>query len=555
MKTLRITLWAVLSLTFSALAYGQIPPIDADEPQVRAYTLPLPLDSRSTIERGKVYPDVLDSMVVDAFRQSEIMDKKMNKKMDKRLRKALKKASMSKILRQSKGSITFVVDEGLPAPKKSFAMKEGRKVAGDIVGKSVPSEALHQVVKSSFDDETLCYMGEDNLFKCMVNAYADHHPLVLSPDVVWLIIAQGFSGYVNAHSEEMRDLFVEHDGKMRLVVAENNDVLGMSGKQGDWEKLLSDFTASVAANTKGDVVEMMTADFTTTGVTERIASQITLMDAVETFFEWWNMAAACGIPSITLTGTPDDWRKVQAKARGLSKYGLVKWSRQLDKVLAEFVRASEGQPDRLFWRSIVKKLRVDELKNFRGCGDNTDITLLDGWFLTFFPDKRTGIPQKEVAWTSSMANEMVSVPFNHVYTNPVTNEDEEVVPMELWAGFVGVEVDSVTQAFTPKIGWLARVADAEAEEVARMEEKNKHSMVFYYSLSKDEPTPPEILSKMSNIHHLDLYYKDEIPVNVPEWMDSLSIGRLSIDGSLTDEEEARLRQRFPNAFIKNRKKK
>ena len=141
----------------------------------------------------------------------------------------------------------------------------------------------------------------------MVNAYADHHPLVLSPDVVWLIIAQNFSNYVNKHSEEMRDLFVEHEGKMKIVVTEGNDVLGKSGTKGDWEKLLSDFTAGVAANTKGDVAEMMTADFTTTGVTERIASQITLMDAVETFFEWWNMSVACGIPSITLTGTPDDW--------------------------------------------------------------------------------------------------------------------------------------------------------------------------------------------------------------------------------------------------------
>ena len=546
MKTLRITLWAVLSLMFSALGHGQIPPIDTDEPQARAYTLPLPLDSPSPLELGKLYPDiVLDSMVMDAFKQSQIMDKKMAK----RLRKAQKKASKGKILKRKKGSITFVVDEGLPAPKKTFEMKDGKAIADEIVGKTVPSAELYRVVKSSFDDESLCYMGEDNFFKCMVNAYADHHPLVLSPDVVWLIIAQNFSNYVNKHSEEMRDLFVEHEGKMKIVVTEDNDVLGKSGTKGDWEKLLSDFTAGVAANTKGDVAEMLTADFTTTGVTERIASQITLMDAVETFFEWWNMTVACGIPSITLTGTPDDWRKVQAKARSLEKYGLEKWSRQLDKVLAEFVKASEGQPDRVFWRSIVKKLRVDELKNTRGCMVS-DVTMLDGWFLTFFPDKWFGVPPEEVAWTSSMENEMVSVPFNQVYTHPVTNEEVEVVPMELWAGFVGVEVDSVTQAFTPKIGWLARVSDPEAEEVARLEEETKYQLL-YYSMSKDQPTPPEILSKMSHIRSLELNYGDEVPVNVPEWMDSLSIERLEIYGSLTEEEEARLRQRFPNADIKN----
>jgi hypothetical protein len=31
--------------------------------------------------------------------------------------------------------------------------------------------------------------------------------------------------------------------------------------------------------------------------------------------------------------------------------------------------------------------------------------------------------------------------------------------MELTAGFVGVEMDSVTGAMTPKIGWMVRLAD------------------------------------------------------------------------------------------------
>ena len=97
------------------------------------------------------------------------------------------------------------------------------------------------------------------------------------------------------------------------------------------------------------------------------------------------------------------------------------------------------------------------------------------------------------------------------------------------------------------------MSDPEAEEVARLEEETKHQLL-YYSMSKDQPTPPEILSKMSHIRSLELNYGDEVPVNVPEWMDSLSIERLEIYGSLTEEEEARLRQRFPNADIKNRKK-
>jgi hypothetical protein len=71
MKTLRITLWAVISLTFPVLSHGQIPPVDSDVPQVKAYKLPLPLDSRPTIERSGVPKIDIDAIVDDAFGQSQ----------------------------------------------------------------------------------------------------------------------------------------------------------------------------------------------------------------------------------------------------------------------------------------------------------------------------------------------------------------------------------------------------------------------------------------------------------------------------------------------------
>ena len=34
-------------------------------------------------------------------------------------------------------------------------------------------------------------------------AFSDHRPLVLSPDILWLLIAQGFANHVNASSVAM----------------------------------------------------------------------------------------------------------------------------------------------------------------------------------------------------------------------------------------------------------------------------------------------------------------------------------------------------------------
>ena len=545
MKKDRIMLLAFVCLAFSTINYGLSQPAVPGQSQVRAYTRPLPLDKSTPMERFDI-----DNIVDEAFSQS--MQEKVPS--DKKSKKQKKN---DKILKRSNSSITFVVDGELPAPKKKLTMhKDGKALADQIVGNTlkIPSK-LRQVVKTSFDKDEFCYMAEDNFYKCMVQAYADHRPVVLSPDIVWLIIAQNFSAYVNANSDVMRDYFVTHEGKMDLVVDSNNDILELVGN-GDWELLLNDFSACVAQNTKGDVSEMLTANFTTTGITERIASQITLIDVVKTYFNYWNLTAGCGIPYITLEGTPEDWQKVREKARGLSKYGLEKWSKELDEILTEFVKASEGSPNQAFWQNIVKKTRVDELKSKKSCGVfvANETTKLDGWFLRFFIDKVEGTVIKEWLWAEDMPSEIVRVPFKHAYYDPATHEILKVFPMELWAGFVGVEEDTKTKALTPKIGWFARHSDEEAEELSHLKEEAKYGL--QYTMNEKRPEVPATFSRVDSITNLDLTFKN-VPVNIPAWMDNIEITNFTIrfKGNMSEEEEVQLRQRFPQATIINDEEK
>jgi len=440
-------------------------------------------------------------------------------------------------------SVCFEVDKDLPAPKKTIEKYDNQEIAKKIVNIAGIPQSLHRVVKTSFERQRLSYIADDNFYKCLVQAYADHHPLVLSPDMVWLIISQGFSRYVNAHAEEMRDLLVFHEGEMELVVNSNNDILSPTG---DWERLLNDFSTCIARNTKGELVDLMTADFTTTGITERIASQVSLMDVVKKYFIYTNIAAGCGIPSITLEGTPNDWQKVLDKVRCLKKYHLEKWASDLEVILKEFVNASKGSRNPSFWQNIVKKRRVDQLKSNKGCLPSINSTHLDGWFLKFFPNE-LGETKDSVMWDVDMPQEMVSVSFLHVLTDPDTGEPIDTIPMQLWAGFVGIEEDAKTRALTPKIGWLARIADEESDEAARLKEQNKYKQL-YFSIGKDQEVP-HVLSKMDHIRSLRIDFGDN-PVVIPEWMDNILIDKFSIMGQLTDEEEAQLRQRFPKAEIK-----
>lgn len=439
--------------------------------------------------------------------------------------------------------VSFEVDKDLPAPKTKLQKYNDKEIAKQIVNISGVPQELHRVKKTSFEGERLCYLGDDNFFKCMVQAYADHRPLVLSPDMVWLIISQGFSRYVNAHTEEMRDLLVFHEGKMELVTISNNNILLPNG---DWKLLLNDFSACIAKNTKGELADLMTANFSTTGITERIASQVSLMDVVKKYFIYTRISASCGIPSITLKGSPEDWQKVLDKVCSLKKYNLEKWASDLEDILKEFVKASKGNHNTSFWQSIVKKRRIDQIKAGNWClTDPKKITYLDGWFLKFFPNALGETPDS-VVWNHDMPQEMVRVSFRQVLTDPDSGMPLDTIPMQLWAGFVGVEEDAKTHALSPKIGWLARIADEESDEVARLKEEDKH-MELYIHIGKDQKVP-HALSKMDHIRSLRLEFGNN-PVVIPEWLDKIQIDKLRIMGQFTEEEETQLRQRFPKAEI------
>lgn len=367
---------------------------------------------------------------------------------------------------QTVRSITFAVDEGLrPVEDRYKYTFSGQEVATSILAEdNLPKEKL---VTSSFSDlKNLKAWDKDNFYQCVVYAYACHKSLALSPDMIWLLISQGFARYVNAHAEELRPQLVDHTGKMDLVVQ-------FKTKKDDWPKLIEGFASQIDQHTKGDIAKTITANFTTTGPVERVASQITLMGSAKKYFNYIAMRLSCGIPSITIQGTPNDWEAVLSKTKQLEKYGLGEWTKSLEPILQEFIRASEGKPNQQFWKCMVKQQATNKLKG-GGCSMEKP-TELDGWFLKLFPDEN-GQTLNSIAHTHNMPSEMVVVGFKYRIVDHHTKDVLSENSMELRAGFIGAEEDSKTNTLTPKIGWLVNEALSE-EEIKEIKEKEKQNWI------------------------------------------------------------------------------
>lgn len=456
-------------------------------------------------------------------------------------------AQTNKIVSSTEGSITFVVDENLsPIDEDDLDMEFLQSRGSGALSEIFEDEGVLEprwIAKSFSNNESFyTFRGKDVFFQTIVRAYAEHRPLVLSPDMVWLLISQGFARYVNAHSEELRDQIVNHTEKMDLVVETKKDLIH---EDPDWEKLIAGFAAQIDEYTKGDIAKTMTADFTTTGVTERITSQVTLMETVKTYFDYIIHYVGCGIPSITLKGTPEDWQKVLEKTKQLEKYGMSKWIKSLKPILTEFVNASQGNPNQAFWQGMVKKEDPDKLVGDKVCDLRTP-TILDGWMLKLFPDEN-GKTLDQVLHTHEMPSERVYVDFRYQIIDPDNGDVLVDTPMELVAGYIGTEVDTLTHALTPKMGWMVRQLESDEKIVESLKKKAEEDS--FEGLDLRVNRVPEYLAQLKHIRKLSLTFTDKVVL--PEWMDKMKIDELHVKGKISPDEEQKLIERFPKLYIHN----
>ncbi|MCP4438274.1 MAG: DUF4419 domain-containing protein [Aureispira sp.] len=320
--------------------------------------------------------------------------------------------------------------------------------------------------KTSIDPVVLCSSVEKDeqlinththaLVQAVYNAYADHRPLVLSPDMIWLLIAQGFSLHVTENAEDLRHLFVDHEGQINLDVKRGSYV---PNSRPFWEGIFPDFSDAIAKNTKGNVKELVTASFSGTGIIEKAAFEITLMDAMSAYFTY-SVSITCGIPNITVEGTPEDWADIEDRLEQLKAYDLDWWVDDLKPIIAEFKAASEGKAKTSFWEDIftAQTQRI-------GCGSET---FYRGWIFKFFPYLKNGrkadgtsaysknhlLISREANPENSPILELSSLPSGLAKAKVLLNNNGAMTMLYFNAGFAGIEQADETLALRPNIHWF-----------------------------------------------------------------------------------------------------
>ena len=263
------------------------------------------------------------------------------------------------------GSVTFFPSPYLPhselAREKRSKVPFAESVQYENIMKEVTCDA--KKLEAIYDTKATVVQAPNDVhgfIACLELAFFEHYPMALSPSVIWLLILQSLGMHIDNNAEKLRDKFVTHQDKKELTVDRPSFVKGSPDNA--WDGVIEEFVAQIDKHTVEDVVSLLETDFSTTSAVERIAGKVAIMDLMKHYFVY-RMAAGCGFPQITLTGTKKDWVAMKQKLTALlqnkvdKKFGK-SWADAVMPVLDRFIDAFDGKIDCLFWNSMFVSVSV-----------------------------------------------------------------------------------------------------------------------------------------------------------------------------------------------------
>lgn len=288
----------------------------------------------------------------------------------------------------------------------------------------------------------------NGLFSACSTAYSNHIKLSLSPDDFKLAILQGFAAHINQNSEEFRDKFVSHQDKKEILVRRDDFVFGSANNP--WSEVFSEFADKIKEELKdAKLVELVQSPISTSTPVEIAAFNVALMDTVQSYFSF-RFKTCCGIPSIELRGTIDDWEKLIELVMHISTYNLSWWTDKLYVILTNIIDAIAypNDIDLKFWKDIVK------------VNGGSGGPYYNGWICHLFPylkDERSSFSVKNSFDYSKNFGGGISadeIPIG-ISKVPVKWEYfEEEHNMVFTSGFYGYLYDTETHTISPEISWL-----------------------------------------------------------------------------------------------------
>lgn len=207
-------------------------------------------------------------------------------------------------------------------------------------------------------------MGDSGFLGLVSHCYSNHLPLAINPHDIWVIFLSEIAKIIAQSPEEYREHFTDSSAKKLILVPTGSLTEIPMG-------LLS---SKLIENLKFDSKIFLRSFTTNTPFVEEVF-QALLCDISSPYYNYGMFA--CGIPSIQIKGTKEDWADVIQGADDV--YEQFKTTRikyyvsKIIDILSEFVLVFD-RPNDDFWKGIFTQ-------NNQGSGGQL---FIDGWITKLF---------------------------------------------------------------------------------------------------------------------------------------------------------------------------
>lgn len=279
-------------------------------------------------------------------------------------------------------------------------------------------------------------------------AFDEHVPLSISPELFWYAIVHELSIYVKANKELAANIFgADPDEKKEIIVRDDSLVYGGNN---DWAGSIALVEKPLIEVFKPNAIELFVPNFTTLTPEIKATFLVGLMDTVSEYVEL-KWVTRCGIPRIKLEGKKEDWQLLahQAKLAHRLFLGLDGYFRELIPVLERVAETFDGSEiDRNFWTSFYK---ID---------DGSGGPFASGWLtslLCYLNTEKGPTQKKEFDWRKDMDAGWSGLTTDEYPThiskvNFLWEYLDAEIPMGFAAGVTGVEWSD--GFLSPKLGYV-----------------------------------------------------------------------------------------------------
>jgi hypothetical protein len=375
-------------------------------------------------------------------------------------------------------SITFKVEKGLKPTgdlyrtqnikqilnnlfqkRKQEINKEGKLV---YLNENEPMEILH--FKFDTKEIEIYNFEKKSLIQGLVIAYKNHFPITITPDMIWLLILQGYSRFMDKYSELVREKYVNFSGQKTLYI-NRYGIAVSSASEEVWDGIIDEVVEQIGDHIGEDIILNLQSDFSTTNSATLLASQASIMSAMKHYFKYEVLMGGCGISYITLEGSLEDWKKIKSKLQYLSNFALKWWTKHLIPIIDNIIKTKQYFKENKqinnelidFWKTMIR---------IKGKGDAYDPHVINGWIIKFIPNLYDEHPKlyKELN-EREVPDQIISCPLKIIEDN--SDGFKVVYNCAIASGFFGMIQDKKSLTVRPVIGYAIVVENKERSPLSR----------------------------------------------------------------------------------------